>query len=69
MTVISVSSHEVDTVAVFIPEGTLIGQGTVGDSDVIVMVVSGEWTTVVVCHRVPYKDITEGRVKKVSHLW
>lgn len=52
VTVISISSHEVDTVAVFIPEGSFIGQGTVGDSNVIVMVVSGEWTTVVVGHRV-----------------
>lgn len=42
--------------AIFIPEGTLIGQGTVGDSDVIVMVIGGEWTTVVVCHRVTLKD-------------
>lgn len=39
MTVISISSHKVDTMAVLIPEGTLVGQGTVGDCDVIVMVV------------------------------
>lgn len=55
VTVISISSHEVDTVTVFIPEGTLVGQGTVGDCDVIVMVVSGEWTTVVVGHGVTCK--------------
>lgn len=56
MTVISISSHEVDAVAVFIPESSLIGQGTVGDSNVVVMVIGGEWTAVVVGHRVAYKD-------------
>ena len=61
MTVISISSHEVDTMAVFIPEGSLIGQGTVGDSNVIVMVVSGEWTPVVIGHRVTYTE-TQQRV-------
>lgn len=52
VTVISISSHEVDAVAVFIPEGALIGQGTVGDSNVIVVVISGEWTTMVIGHGV-----------------
>lgn len=42
--------------AVFIPEGSLIGQGTVGDSNVIVMVIGREWTTVMVGHRVTYSD-------------
>lgn len=60
MTVVSISSHEVNTVAVFIPEGSLIGQSTVGDSDVIVMVVGGEWTAVVVGHRVACK-VTQQR--------
>lgn len=60
MTVISISSHEVDAVAVLIPEGSLIGQGTVGDGDVVVMVISGEWTTMVVCHGVTYKDEQQG---------
>lgn len=50
MTVISISTHEIHTVAVFIPEGSLIGQGTVGDSNVVVMVVSGERTAMVVGH-------------------
>lgn len=56
VTVISISSHEIDTVAVFIPEGPLIGQGAVGDSNVVVVVISGKWTTMVVGHRVTYKD-------------
>lgn len=55
--VVSISSHEVDAVAVFIPEGPLIGQSTVGDSDVVVVVVGGEWTAVVVRHRVTCRDI------------
>lgn len=73
VTVISISSHEVDTVAVFIPECPLIGQGTVGDSDVIVMVIGGEWTTMVVGHRVTYKDTQQkGRERqpnKVCYHW
>lgn len=54
--VVSISSHEVDTVAVLVPECSLVGQGTVGDSDVIVVVIRGKWTTVVVCHGVTYRD-------------
>lgn len=65
VTVISISSHEVDTVAVFIPERSLIGQGTVCDSNVIVMVISGEWTTVVVGHRVTYK-VTQQRESRTN---
>jgi len=57
--VVSISSHEVDAVAVLIPEGSLIGQGTVGDSDVVVVVVGGEGTAVVVGHRVACKDTAE----------
>lgn len=55
VTVVSISSHEVDSVAVFIPEGSLIGQGTVGDSYVVIVVIGGEWTTVMVGHRVTCK--------------
>lgn len=58
MTVISISSHQVDSVAVFIPEGSLIGQSTVGDSDVVVMVISGEWAAMVVGHRVTCRERT-----------
>lgn len=65
MTVISISSHQVDSVAVFIPKRSLVGQSTVGDSDVVVVVISGEWTPVVVSHRVTYKDIQQ-RVSTVS---
>ena len=48
--VISISAHDVHTVAVLIPEGTLVGQGTVGDSDIIVIVISGEGPAMMVGH-------------------
>lgn len=53
MAVISVASHQVDPVTVFVPKGSLIGQSTVGHSDVVVMIISGEWSAMVVGHRVP----------------
>lgn len=56
MTVVSVSSHEVDAVAVFVPEGSLIRQSAVGDGDVVVMVVGGKRTSVVVGHGVTCRD-------------
>lgn len=59
--VVSISSHQVDPVAVFIPEGSLIGQSTVGDGDVVIMVVGGERTAVVVGHRVAYTNHTKER--------
>lgn len=52
MTIVTISPHKVDTMAVLVPEGTLIGQGTVGDSDVIVIVICGEGTALVISHRV-----------------
>lgn len=66
VTVISISSHEVDTVAVFIPECSLIGQGAVGDSNIIVVVISGEWATMVVGHRVTYKDSNRERERELT---
>lgn len=56
MAVVSVSAHEVDAVAVLVPEGSLIRQSTVGDGDVVVVVVGGEGTSVVVGHGVPCRD-------------
>lgn len=56
MTVISISAHEVDAVAVFVPEGSFIGQSAVGDSDVVVVVVGGKGTSVVVGHGVTCRD-------------
>lgn len=50
--VVSVSSHQVDSVAVLVPERSLVRQGTVGDGNVIVMIVGGKRTAVVVGHGV-----------------
>lgn len=66
MTVVSISSHEVDTVTVFVPEGSLVGQGTVGDGNVIVMVISGEGTTMVVGHGVTYDNRARERVNEMN---
>lgn len=52
VTVVSISSHQINPVAVFIPEGSLIGQSAVGDGNVVVMVVGGERPAVVVGHGV-----------------
>ena len=50
MTVVSVFPHEVDSMTVFIPKGTFVGQGAVGDSDIIVVVIGRERSTLVVSH-------------------
>lgn len=63
MTVISISAHEVDAVAVFVPEGSLIGQSAVGDGDVIVVVVGGKGTSMVVGHGVTCRDNRDRKVK------
>lgn len=54
VTIITVFSHEVDTMTVFIPKGTLIGQSAVGDGDVIIVVVGGEGSALVVSHGVTW---------------
>lgn len=67
MVVISISAHQVDSVTVLVPEGSLVGQSTVGDSDVVVMVVGGERSAVMVSHRVPYENRGQrGEVEAVS---
>lgn len=50
--VVSVSSHQVDSVAVLIPERPLVRQGAVGDGNVVIMIVGGKRATVVVRHGV-----------------
>lgn len=42
--------------AVFIPEGALVGEGAVRDGDVVVVVVGGEGSTLVVGHGVAWKQ-------------
>lgn len=65
MTVISISAHKVDAVAVFVPEGSLIGQSAVGDGDVVVVVVGGKGTSMVVGHGVTCRD---NRTEKLRYL-
>ena len=48
MAAVAVLPHEVDAVAVFVPEGAFVGQSAVGDGDVVVVVVGGEGPALVV---------------------
>lgn len=48
VTFVTVFPHEVDTVTVFVPEGALIGQRTVGDGSIVIVVKSGEGAPLVV---------------------
>lgn len=59
--VVSVSSHQVDPVAVLIPERSLVRQGAVGDGDVVVVVEGGERPAVVVGHGVACKSAGQTR--------
>lgn len=69
MTFVTIFSHEVDAVTVFIPESTFVGQGTVGDGDVVVIVVGGEGSTLVVCHGVTWKtDRGESSRKQLTRF-
>lgn len=54
MTLFTVLPHEVHPVTVFIPEGALVREGAVCDSDVVVIVVGGEGSTLVVGHGVTW---------------
>lgn len=55
VTVVTIFPHEVDTMTVFIPEGAFVGQGTVCDGDIIVIVIGGEGSTLVVSHGVTWQ--------------
>lgn len=54
VTFVAIFPHEVDTVTVFIPKGAFVGQGAVGHSDIVIIVVSGEGPTLVVGHGVAW---------------
>lgn len=60
----TVLPHEVDSMAVFIPEGALVGEGTVGDSDVVVVVVGGEGSALVVDHGVAWREGNDSQTHK-----
>lgn len=40
---------------VFIPKGAFVGQGAVGDSDIVIIVEGGEGSTLVVSHGVTWE--------------
>lgn len=48
MTVVSIFPHQIHSMAVFIPERSLVGEGTVGDGNVIVIVISGKGSVLVI---------------------
>ncbi len=54
VTVVTVFPHEVDTMTVFVPKGTFVGQGAVGDSNIIIVVKGGEGPALVVSHGVTW---------------
>lgn len=59
VTLFTVLPHEVHSMTVLIPEGALVGEGAVGDGDVIVVVVGGEGSTLVVGHGVTWRGDRE----------
>lgn len=60
MTAVPVFPHQVDTMAVFIPEGTFVGQGAVGHGDIIIIIVGGEGPALVVGHGVTWLEALNG---------
>lgn len=64
VTGVTIFSHEVDTMTVLVPEGAFVGQGAVSDSDVIVIVVGGERSTLVVSHGVTWEN-TDSKAPKL----
>lgn len=68
--IVPISAHQVDTVTVFIPEGSLVGQSTVGDGRVCVLVEGGEGPAIVVGHRVTWeRENIDLRNPSWSFLW
>lgn len=53
---LAVFAVEVGPVAVLVPPGAFVRQGTVSDGDVVVPVFRGEGSTLVVAQRVPWED-------------
>lgn len=52
VTAVAIFPHEVNAMTIFIPKGAFVGQGAVGDGDIVVIVKSGEGSTLVVGHGV-----------------
>lgn len=52
VTAVTIFPHEVYTMAVFIPEGAFVGQGAVGHSNIVIVVIRREGPALVVGHGV-----------------
>ncbi len=65
MTVVSISSHYIHSMTVFVPESSLVRQSTVGDSYIVVIVVGREWTAVVIRHWVTFKKALQNYYKVI----
>lgn len=48
VTVVSIFPHQIHSMAVFIPKRSLVGEGAVGDGNVIVIVIRGEGSVLVI---------------------
>lgn len=66
VTRVTIFSHEVDTMTVLIPEGAFVGQGAISDSNVIVIVVGGERSTIVVSHGVTWEN-NDSKAPQTAH--
>lgn len=55
VTVVTIFPHEVDTMTVLIPKGPFVGQGAVGDSNIVIVVEGGEGATLMVRHGVTWR--------------
>lgn len=65
MAVVTISAHQVDSVTVLVPESSFVGQSTVGDGRVVVLVEGGEGPSIVVGHGVTWNGGTKGRASSV----
>ncbi len=65
MTVVSISSHYIHSMTVFVPERSLVRQSTVGDSYIVVIVVGWERTAVVIRHWVTFKKALQNYYKVI----
>lgn len=50
--VVIVSAHQIDSVTILVPESALVGQSTVSDGRVVVLVEGGEGPSIVIDHGV-----------------
>lgn len=69
MAVVPVSPHQIDGGSSCMPESPLVGQGTVGDSRVCVLVEGGEGSAIVVNQQVTWEREHELKHRAAGGLW